>query len=100
MSEQDKENGVSVEMTPVKSVPAPSESSDLPYAKGDMYVREVIVTSSRYDPEARARAANMTSYIAMVLNVTLTVIKVWRVLSLSFVVPRRLFRQFIRSYCR
>lgn len=99
MSEQDKENSVSVEMTPVKSTPVLSESSDLPYAKGDMYVREVVITSSRYDPEARARAANMTSYIAMVLNVTLTVIKVWRALSLSFVVPRRLFRQFICSYC-
>lgn len=99
MSEQEKENSVSVEMTPVKSAPAPSESNDLPYAKGDMYVREVAITSSRYDPEARARAANMTSYIAMVLNVTLTVIKVGRVRSLSFVVPRRLFRQFICSYC-
>ena len=99
MSEQDKENSVSVEMTPVKNTPTPSESRDSTYAKGDMYVQELMLTNSRYDPEARARAANMTSYVAMVLNVSLTVVKVRSSLSLSQVVPRRLFWQFFCSYC-
>lgn len=34
---------------------------------------------SRYDPQARARAANMTSYVAMVFNILLAVGKVWHV---------------------
>lgn len=76
MSEKKEEQTVSVEMTNMQEhTPAP-DSEDTPYVKGDMWERSKVVMCSRFDPEARARAANMTSYVAMTLNIALTIIKV------------------------
>jgi len=58
--------------------------------------RSCHIICSRYDPQARARAANMTSYVAMVFNILLAIGKVsykrfgscCSILLVTLVIPR------------
>lgn len=71
-----KEKTVSIEMVPASTADVPKEEDEAPYTEGDMFGWRRRMKCSRYDPKARARAANMTSYVAMTVNILLTVAKV------------------------
>ena len=76
MEDKQPNQPVDIEMKPVNAQQEEKEEK-LPYEKGDMYVEFVTkVISSRYDPIARARAANMTSYVSVIVNIALAVGKV------------------------
>lgn len=65
MADTKQTDNVSVEMVEVHNEKKPAEVEVSDSIKGDI----------RYDPQARAKAANMTSFIAMGVNILLTVIK-------------------------
>ena len=75
MSVTKAQESVCIEMAPTNTVEL-EKNTQTNSLEGDMYTPIVFMISSRFDPKARARAANMTSYVAIIANVTLTVIKV------------------------
>ena len=76
MEDKQPNEPTDIEMKPV-NVQQEVKEEKLPYKKGDMYMQFLTkITSSRYDPIARARAANMTSYVSVVVNIMLAIGKV------------------------
>ena len=76
MEDKQPNQPTDIEMKPV-NLQQEEKEEKLPYKKGDMYVWFLIqITPSRYDPIARARAANMTSYVSVIVNIALAVGKV------------------------